>query len=97
MICNNNYLTDIPRVCKIKDLIWVMRFQSPFVFFVYCPAIVPANRTFMAFRSLPVSFWKFLALSLSDVVFTMPINVKMPTIAGIFYIYDQDKFHAQLS
>ena len=27
---------------------------------------------------------KFLALSLSDVVFIMLINVKMPTIAGIF-------------
>ena len=23
-----NYLADILRVCKIKDLIWVMRFQS---------------------------------------------------------------------
>ena len=40
---------------------------------------------------------KFLALSLSDVVFIMLINVKMPTIVGIFYIYEQDKFHAQLS
>ena len=29
MICNNNYLVDILRVCEIKDLIWVMRFQSP--------------------------------------------------------------------
>ena len=29
MICNNNYLADILRVCEIKDLIWVMRFQSP--------------------------------------------------------------------
>ena len=28
MICNNNYL----RVCEIKDLIWVMRFQSPLVY-----------------------------------------------------------------
>ena len=34
---------------------------------------------------------KFLALSLSDVVFIMLINVKMPTI------YEQDKFDAQLS
>ena len=25
----NNYLADILRVCEIKDLIWVMRFQSP--------------------------------------------------------------------
>ena len=33
MICNNNYLADILRVCKIKDLIWVMRFQSPLVYF----------------------------------------------------------------
>ena len=29
MICNNNYLADILRVCEIRDLIWVMRFQSP--------------------------------------------------------------------
>ena len=33
MIYNNNYLADILRVCKIKDLIWVMRFQSPLVYF----------------------------------------------------------------
>ena len=32
MICNNNYLADILRVCEIKDLIWVMRFQSPLVY-----------------------------------------------------------------
>ena len=29
MICSNNYLADIRRVCEIKDLMWVMRFQSP--------------------------------------------------------------------
>ena len=46
---------------------------------------------------------KFLALSLSDVVFIMLINVKMPTIVGIltfmsnFNIYEQDKFRAHLS
>ena len=28
MICNNTYLNDIQRVCEIKDLIWVIRFQS---------------------------------------------------------------------
>ena len=32
MICNNNYLADILRVCEIKDLIWMMRFQSPLVY-----------------------------------------------------------------
>ena len=32
MICNNNFLADILRVCEIKDLIWVMRFQSPLVY-----------------------------------------------------------------
>ena len=32
MICNNNYLAAILRVCEIKDLIWVMRFQSPLVY-----------------------------------------------------------------
>ena len=40
---------------------------------------------------------KFLAFSLSDVVFIMLINVKMPTIVGLFNIYKQDKFRAQLS
>ena len=34
---------------------------------------------------------KFLALSLSGVVFIMLINVKMPTIVGIFNIYEQHK------
>ena len=29
---NNNYLADIHRVYEIKDLIWVMRFQSPQVY-----------------------------------------------------------------
>ena len=37
---------------------------------------------------------KFLAVSLSDVVFIMLINVKTPTIVNI---YEQEKFHAQLS
>ena len=40
---------------------------------------------------------KFLALSLSDAVFIMLINVKMPTIVGIFNIYEKDKFRAQLN
>ena len=45
---------------------------------------------------------KFIALSLSDVVFVMLINAKMPTIVGInncwhFNIYELDKFCAQLS
>ena len=34
MIRNNNYLADILRFCEIKDLIWVMRFQSPYVYFI---------------------------------------------------------------
>ena len=30
MMCNNNYLSDmILRGYDLKDLIWVMRFQSP--------------------------------------------------------------------
>ena len=33
MICNNKYLADILRICEIKDLIWVMRFKSPLVYF----------------------------------------------------------------
>ena len=32
MICSNNYLADILRICEIKDLIWVMLFQSPLVY-----------------------------------------------------------------
>ena len=39
---------------------------------------------------------KSLALSLSDVVFIMLINVKMPTIVGILH-YEQDESRAQLS
>ena len=34
MICNNNYLADMLRVCEIKYLIQVMRFQSPEVYIV---------------------------------------------------------------
>ena len=30
MICNNSYAV-ILRVCEIKDLIWVMSFQSPYI------------------------------------------------------------------
>ena len=37
MICKKNYLADILRVCEIKDLIWVMRFQSPLVYIWYSP------------------------------------------------------------
>ena len=37
----------------------------------------------------------FLPFKLSDVVFIMLINVKMPTI--VLNIYEHDKFHAQLS
>ena len=40
---------------------------------------------------------KFLALRFLGVVFIMLINVKMPTIVGIFNIDEQDKFRAQLS
>ena len=39
----------------------------------------------------------YAALSLSDVVYIMLINVKMPTIVGIFNIYEQDEFCAKLS
>ena len=35
---------------------------------------------------------KFLALSLSDVVFIMLINVKMPTIVGILIIMSRINF-----
>ena len=39
----------------------------------------------------------FLAFKLSDTVFIMLINDEMPTIIGIFNIYEHDKFQAQLS
>ena len=38
--------------------------------------------------------YDFLAFKLSYAVFIMLINAKMPTIVDI---YEQDKFHAQLS
>ena len=38
MICKNYYLADILRVFEIKDLIWVMRFQSPLVY-IYILAV----------------------------------------------------------
>ena len=34
MICNNNYFADILRVGEIKDLFWVTRFQSPYVYLI---------------------------------------------------------------
>ena len=39
----------------------------------------------------------FLSLKLAVVVFILLINVKMPTICWHFNIYEQDKFHPQLS
>ena len=41
----------------------------------------------------------FLAFNLTNVVFIMLINVKMPTIVGIltFNLYEHDKFYAELS
>ena len=48
---------------------------------------------------IPTNMNKFLALCLSDVVFIMLVNVKMPTITIVwhFNIYELDKFRAQLS
>ena len=40
---------------------------------------------------------KFLALSLSDVVFTMLINVKMPTIVGILTFMSRINFVLSMS
>ena len=37
---------------------------------------------------IPTNEKKFLVLRLSDVVFIMLINVKMPTIVAIFYTYE---------
>ena len=47
---------------------------------------------FQVFIKTKIPTKKFLALSLSEVVFFMLINVKMPTI-----VYEQDKFRAQVS
>ena len=44
MICNNNYLADILRVCEIKDLICVMRFQSPLVYFFFFFSMLSKNK-----------------------------------------------------
>ena len=46
MIGNNNDLADILRVCEIKDLIWVMRFQSPKVYIWYSPRKVSIRYIF---------------------------------------------------
>ena len=40
---------------------------------------------------------KNLAFKLSDAAFIMLINVKMPTIVGIFTFMDMINFYAQLS
>ena len=59
MICNNNYLADILRVCEIKDLIWVMRFQSPLVYVCARPFICvlwsPAGKGLTSWLSFVVS------------------------------------------
>ena len=39
----------------------------------------------------------FLCSDKPRIQFFLLINVKMPTIVGIFYIYKQEKYHAQLS
>ena len=39
----------------------------------------------------------FLGSDKPRMLFFPLINVKMPTIVGIFDIYEQEKFHAQLS
>ena len=47
-----------------------------------------------------VKWWNikiYLAFKLSDAVFIMLTNVKMPTIVDIFNIYEQNKCHSQLS
>ena len=36
-----------------------------------------------------------MLLKLSDVVYILQKNVKMPTIVGVFNIFEQDKFRAQ--
>ena len=42
--------------------------------------------------SRPGQIKKYLALSLSDIVFIMLINVKMPTIVGILTFLSRIKF-----
>ena len=54
MICNNNYLADILRVCKIKDLIWVMRFQSPLVYIYLCYGALSTLTSQVCFNLGPI-------------------------------------------
>ena len=48
----------------------------------------------ISIKSLEIQ--NFLAHKLI-MVFFLFINIKMPTIVGIFNIYEQEKFHAQQS
>ena len=73
MICNNNYLADIFRVCEMKDLILVMRFQSPLVyiwgsqvvnFHLSCTSVTDDcfyfdKQTLMKCRNMPHFIWVF--------------------------------------
>ena len=61
---------------------------------------IQLNETSIAHENLNAETYRhflFLAFKLSDIIFFLLINVKMPTIVGIFNIYEQDKFHTQLS
>ena len=40
MICNNNYLADILRVCEIKDLIWYDAFSKSLSIYTVEPDLV---------------------------------------------------------
>ena len=52
MICNNIYLADILGVCEVKDIIWVMRFQSPLVYIDVQSHILCSFRLFAVIFSL---------------------------------------------
>ena len=50
-----------------------------------------------AHKNLNAKKIRLLAFKLSNVVFIMLLNVKMPTIAGILTFFEHYKFHAQLN
>ena len=81
MICNNNYLADILRVCEIKDLIWVMRFQSPLVYIVFRDK---------SHYLLTYFFWYLLVLYINSFVICLKFATKwtfsyfQPILAAIF-------------
>ena len=60
MKCNTNYLADILRVCEIKDLIWVMRFQSPLTYLLKADHVPGGNWGGASFGSRGIIWTNFV-------------------------------------